>query len=153
MPISGDAKLLFLAFSNLISNAVKYSSAGGLIEVKAEMAADDAVIAVADQGIGIPAADRAGLFERYHRGSNVSGIVGTGLGLHLVKMVSELHGGRVDVQSEQDRGACFTIRLPLRRAAAEPGPSPPALRAAAEAPPLAATVDSMDSLPLDEGTG
>src|SRR6516165_9936387 len=70
-----DAKLLFQAFSNLLSNAVKYSPAGGVIEVTMESAPDRVVVAVADRGIGIPESDLSHLFERYHRGSNVSGIV------------------------------------------------------------------------------
>jgi signal transduction histidine kinase len=70
------------------------------------------VVAVADRGIGIPASDLAHLFERYHRGSNVSGIVGTGVGLYLVKTTVELHHGTVDVQSREGEGSRFTIRVP-----------------------------------------
>ena len=114
MPMVGDAKLLFQVFSNLLSNAIKYSPDGGVIAVDAALAADEVVVAVADRGIGIPAADLDRLFERYHRGSNVSGIVGTGVGLYLVKMVVDMHGGVVEVASEEGDGARFTIRLPLR---------------------------------------
>ena len=116
MPMVGDAKLLFQVFSNLLSNAVKYSPDGGAIEVEAEVAADEVVVTVADRGIGIPAGDLVRLFERYHRGSNVSGIVGTGVGLYLVKMAVDLHGGRIEVDSKEGDGARFTIRLPLKRA-------------------------------------
>jgi two-component system OmpR family sensor kinase len=93
MPMVGDAKLLFQVFSNLLSNAVKYSPSGGTIEVDAGVVATRPSVAVADRGIGIPAGDLDRLFERYHRGSNVSGIVGTGVGLYLVKMAVDLHGG------------------------------------------------------------
>ena len=75
-PIVGDPKLLFQVFSNLLSNAVKYSPGGGTIDVEAEVVADDVVVTIADRGLGIPAGDLDRLFERYHRGSNVSGIVG-----------------------------------------------------------------------------
>ncbi len=68
---------------------------------------------IADHGIGIPPADLDRLFERYHRGSNVSGIVGTGVGLHLVKMVVDRHGGHIAVQSREGEGSRFTIRLPI----------------------------------------
>jgi two-component system, OmpR family, sensor kinase len=115
MPIIGDAKLLFQVFSNLLSNAVKYSPNGGTIQVEAAIAADEAVVAIADRGIGIPAGDRDRLFQRYYRGGNVSGIVGTGVGLYLVKMAVDLHKGRILVESEEGNGARFIVRLPLKR--------------------------------------
>ena len=118
LPIKGDAKLLFQAFSNVLSNAVKYSTDGGIIEVAPERTATEAVVSISDHGIGIPAGDLDRLFERYHRGSNVSGIVGTGVGLHLVKMVLDQHGGRIAVQSREGEGSRFTIHLPLAHAAA-----------------------------------
>jgi len=112
LPAIGDAKLLFQVFSNLLSNAVKYSPAGGAIAVEAFTSAHEVVVVVADHGIGIPPGDLDRLFERYHRGSNVSGIVGTGVGLYLVKMVVELHGGRITVDSREGEGSRFTIHLP-----------------------------------------
>ncbi len=117
LPLVGDAKLLFQVVSNLLSNAVKYSPGGGAIEVEAHGAADEVIVAIADRGIGIPPDDLDRLFERYHRGSNVSGIVGTGVGLYLVKMAVELHHGRVEVESKEGEGACFTIHLPRGSAA------------------------------------
>ena len=150
MPMAGDAKLLFQVFSNVLSNAVKYSPHGGAIAVAAEVAAGDAVVRISDRGIGIPAADLDRLFERYHRGSNVSGIVGTGVGLYLVKMAVELHGGRVEVDSKEGDGARFTIRLPLRPA---PGTNvwPPvraqaAVAAAEEGPPIVVPAESAPSV-------
>ena len=115
-PMVGDAKLLFQAFSNLLSNAVKYSPGGGTIDVEAEVVADDVVVTIADRGLGIPAGDLDRLYERYHRGSNVSGIVGTGVGLYLVKVAVDLHGGVVEVKSREGEGSRFTIRLPIKRA-------------------------------------
>jgi two-component system, OmpR family, sensor kinase len=114
VPMVGDAKLLFQVFSNLLSNAIKYSPGGGGIEVEAETTGDNVAVAISDHGIGIPKADLDHLFERYHRGSNVSGIVGTGVGLYLVKMAVDLHGGSVEVQSREGEGSRFTIRLPRR---------------------------------------
>ena len=123
---------------------------GGAIEVAAEITAGDAVVTISDRGIGIPAADLDRLFERYHRGSNVSGIVGTGVGLYLVKMAVELHGGRVEVDSNEGDGARFTIRLPLRPA---PGTNvwPPvraqaAVAAAEEGPPIVVPAESAPSV-------
>jgi signal transduction histidine kinase len=101
-------------FSNLLSNAVKYSPDGGPIDIGAEVAAEQVVVTIADHGIGIPASDLDRLFERYHRGSNVSGIVGTGVGLYLVKMVVDLHGGSIAVESREGEGARFTVRLPVK---------------------------------------
>ena len=95
-----------------------YSPNGGIIAVDAAMTTDEVVVAVADHGIGIPASDLDRLFERYHRGSNVSGIVGTGVGLNLVKMVVDLHGGEILVESTEGKGSRFTVRLPV-------APAPP----------------------------
>jgi len=116
-PMIGDAKLLFQIFSNLLSNAIKYSPGGGTIEVEARSAADEIVATITDHGIGIPSSDLDRLFERYHRGSNVSGIVGTGVGLYLVKIAIDLHHGSVEVASKEGEGSCFTIRLPRQTAA------------------------------------
>jgi signal transduction histidine kinase len=116
LAMRGDSKLLYQAFSNLLSNAIKYSPGGDAIEVTADEEAGNARIAITDHGIGIPAGDLDRLFERYHRGSNVSGIVGTGVGLYLVKMVVELHGGAIEVDSEEGKGSRFLVRLPLRAA-------------------------------------
>jgi two-component system OmpR family sensor kinase len=113
MSIVGDAKLLFQVFSNLLANAVKYSPNGGAITVDAALIDDEVMVAVADRGIGIPAADLGRLFERYFRGGNVSGIVGTGVGLYLVKTAVDLHKGQIDVESEEGKGSRFVVRLPL----------------------------------------
>ena len=137
MPIVGDAKLLFQVFSNLLSNAVKYSPGGGTIEMDAEIVADEAVVAIADRGIGIPAGDLERLFERYHRGSNVSGIVGTGVGLYLVKMAVDLHGGGVEVKSKEGDGTRFIIRLPIKRTSSMKEWPPFAVEPAAPAAPAA----------------
>jgi two-component system OmpR family sensor kinase len=110
--MAGDAKLLFQALSNILSNAVKYSPSGGAIEVAMESSSNEAVVVISDHGIGIPAGDIEHLFERYHRGSNVSGIVGTGVGLYLVKTAVDLHHGAVEVQSKEGEGSRFTVRLP-----------------------------------------
>jgi two-component system, OmpR family, sensor kinase len=111
--VFGDSKLLFQMFSNLISNAIKYSDDGRRIDVTADVEFQQVVVTVQDQGIGIPTNDLAHVFGRYSRGSNVSGIVGTGVGLYLVKMVVDLHGGSVAVESKGGEGSRFTVRLPM----------------------------------------
>jgi len=113
LPMEGDPKLLFQVLSNLLSNAIKYSPGGGLIIVKARTDAEQIVVSVQDQGMGIPEADLGGLFSRFYRGSNVSSIVGTGVGLYLAKMVVELHGGEIAVESREGKGSRFTVRLPI----------------------------------------
>jgi signal transduction histidine kinase len=140
LPMVGDPKLLFQVFSNLLSNAIKYSPGGGVIAVDAVMANDELIVAVADRGIGIPESDLGRLFERYHRGSNVSGIVGTGVGLYLVKMVVDMHGGAVTVESREGDGARFTIRLPRKPVAAAES------AAIAEAPSIADPPDALQSV-------
>jgi two-component system, OmpR family, sensor kinase len=123
--MSGDPKLLHQVFSNLLSNAIKYSPTGKPITIRAAIEAGDAVISIEDHGIGIPAADIDRVFARYWRGSNVSGIVGTGIGLYLVRMIVDLHHGRIAVESIEGKGSCFTVRLPLyvddQHAADRPG--------------------------------
>src|SRR5215469_711918 len=125
LPVVGDAKLLFQVFSNLLANAIKYSPGGGAITIGGRAEAGQVVVTVEDRGIGIPEKDRERLFTRYSRGSNVSGIVGTGVGLYLVKMVLDLHHGEVAVESREGEGSRFTVRLPAT----------PALK---DAPPVAA---------------
>jgi len=144
MPMVGDAKVLFQAFSNLVSNAVKYSPGGGTVEVEAEMAGEEVIVAVADRGIGIPAGDLNRLFERYHRGSNVSGIVGTGVGLYLVKMAVDLHGGRIEVKSKEGNGTRFVVHLPLKRAVSiKEWPIGAVPAVTADAPSIAVRSESM----------
>jgi two-component system, OmpR family, sensor kinase len=150
MPMIGDAKLLYQLFSNLLSNAVKYSPGGGAIEVEAEMRVDEVVVAVADRGIGIPANDLERLFERYHRGGNVSGIVGTGVGLYLVKMVADLHRGRVEVTSAEGAGSRFTVHLPVTPAEAMKAVSLVEPAATRETP-LAMVADGATAVSPDPG--
>jgi two-component system, OmpR family, sensor kinase len=111
--INGDPKLLFHAFSNLISNAIKYSPTGSPVDVIARQEMGCLVVRVRDHGIGIPASDRERLFQRYFRGSNATGIAGTGVGLHLVAMVAALHQGEVSAESREGAGSTFVVRLPV----------------------------------------
>ncbi len=128
----GDPKLLSQVFDNLLSNAIKYSPGGDGVRITSWAEVGGLVVAVEDRGIGIPAADLDRLFERYFRGSNVSGIVGTGVGLNLVKMVVDLHGGYVTVESEEGKGSRFTVRLPLKPPSQAGVPAPSAAMAAEE---------------------
>jgi two-component system OmpR family sensor kinase len=113
LPMVGDPKLLSQVFNNLLSNAIKYSPGDSLIRISARIESGRAIVTVEDNGLGIPDVDIDRLFERYFRGSNVSGIVGTGVGLNLVKMVVDLHGGDILVESAEGKGSRFTVRLPI----------------------------------------
>ena len=113
IPVIGDAKLLFQLFGNLISNAVKYSPNGGVIAVEAALTSEEVTVSFIDHGMGIPPADLGRLFERYYRGGNVSGIVGAGVGLYLVRTAVDLHKGRIEVASEENNGSRFVVHLPL----------------------------------------
>jgi PAS domain S-box-containing protein len=106
-----DERLLRHIFTNLLSNALKYSPAGTAIDFAVTRDNADAVFVVRDRGIGIPEADRDWLFEPFHRGRNVEHRPGTGLGLTIVKRCVELHAGRIAVKSEVGQGAEFTVRL------------------------------------------
>jgi two-component system, OmpR family, sensor kinase len=109
----GDRKLLFALFSNLLSNALKYSAPGDPVEVTAYSDSGDGVsVRIRDRGIGILERDRAHLFERYFRGANAVGVAGSGVGLHLVAMVLELHGGTIEVDSNEGAGSTFVVHLP-----------------------------------------
>jgi two-component system OmpR family sensor kinase len=130
LQLVGDPKLLFQMFSNLLSNAIKYSASGDLVEISAGLDAGQVLVSVKDNGIGIPAKDIDQLFERYYRGSNVSGIVGTGVGLYLVKMVVEVHGGEIAVESTEGEGSTFSVRLPIKAAVKSEAPSPSVLPSA-----------------------
>ena len=101
---------------NLISNAVKFTPDGGRVEVRVGMQGDQAVLAVADTGIGIPAGDRERIFERFFRSEAATrqAIPGTGLGLTIAKAIVAAHNGTIAVDSDEDRGSTFKICLPLR---------------------------------------
>lgn len=102
---------------NLISNAAKYSPQGSSILVRVDRDNGEsgpiAILSVTDQGIGIPAADLPRIFERFYRASNAGEVEGTGIGLAGSLQIVEQHGGSLEVQSEEGKGATFTVRLPV----------------------------------------
>ena len=132
--VTADPKLLSQVLDNLLSNAIKYSPGGGIIKIKLRAELGRVALIVEDNGIGIPAQNLDRVFERYYRGSNVSGMVGTGVGLNLVKMVVDLHGGEIRVDSHEGKGSRFTIRLPSAAALQKERAAVPAL-ATPPAPP------------------
>jgi CheY-like chemotaxis protein len=114
--IDGDATRLAQAVGNLLANAAKFTPEGGRIGIKLVKAGESAVLDVADTGVGIDAATRERLFEPFAQADRSLGRNrgGLGLGLALVKRLVELHGGRVDAESEgPGKGSHFSIAMPL----------------------------------------
>ena len=108
-----DRQHMERAFINLGSNAVKFTPAGGRVDLSAHQDADRVVVTVSDTGIGIPARDQAQLFERFFRASNATdaAIPGTGLGLAIARSILEKNLGSLRVASAVGRGSTFTVRL------------------------------------------
>ncbi|MBN1978565.1 MAG: GAF domain-containing sensor histidine kinase [Anaerolineae bacterium] len=102
-------------FTNLISNAVKYTPSGGSVTVTVRKTDGQAQVEVADTGIGIPEKALPHLFEEFYRAPNAKALdeVGTGLGLAIVKALVERYGGRIEVASEVGKGSLFTVTFPV----------------------------------------
>jgi signal transduction histidine kinase len=109
----GDEALLRHILSNLLSNALKYSTPGTPVEFVVERQGTDAVFVVRDKGIGIPEADVKSLFQPFHRAQNVGEAPGSGLGLVIVQRCVDLHGGSIKLESTEGVGTSVTVRLSL----------------------------------------
>ncbi len=112
--VRGDAERLRQVLSNLIDNAVKYSPAGGEVRVSTQAENGRVQVAVSDRGPGIPSDQQRLIFEKFGRaklGDKTK--PGTGLGLFIARSIAEAHGGAIRVESAPDRGATFTLTLPL----------------------------------------
>jgi len=118
-PVLGDRDLLVVLFSNLLDNAFKFTPAGGRVAVRATEDLRQALIEVADNGLGIPAGDLDHIYEELYRSENAREIPGSGLGLALAQRIVALHHGVIAVRSRQGQGTVVSVRLPL---AAEPRP-------------------------------
>jgi two-component system phosphate regulon sensor histidine kinase PhoR len=116
--ICADEARLREVFDNLLDNAVKYSSKSGEIRLEADRAGDQIALSVSDDGIGISQEDLPRIFERFYRADKARGreLGGTGLGLAIVKHIAQLHGGRVEAESELGRGTTIRVVLPLKMA-------------------------------------
>jgi PAS domain S-box-containing protein len=122
-PLQGDQERLHQAFDNLLSNAIKFTARNSengqqreaVVRIVATHDDRDWQVEVADSGIGIPQAELGHVFDRFTRGSNAkaASLPGTGLGLSVVKVVAERHGGRVEVDSAEGVGATFRVYLPI----------------------------------------
>ena len=114
--ISGDIKSLERAFQAVLDNAVKFSPDGGDVEIELGFNDKEVWVNVRDHGVGIPAEALPRIFDRFFHIDEMHGHLfgGVGLGLSIARQVIEQHGGRIDVDSELDKGSTFTIHLPYK---------------------------------------
>lgn len=112
-PVRGDASLLYRVFFNLIENAIKYNRPGGTVAVSLDPDGRGTRVRVKDTGIGIPEEAMPHIFEAFYRAdpSRSQQIPGSGLGLAVVKMIVEQHGGEIEVTSQREIGSAFTIMI------------------------------------------
>ena len=118
LPYRGDEMLLRRMLTNLLDNAIKYTPAGGRVELSlSHRMGQEIAFTVRDTGIGMSAADLSHVFERFWRAdrarSRTSERGGFGLGLAISQWIAQAHGGRIAVQSRLGRGSVFTVTLPL----------------------------------------
>lgn len=128
--IEADQNRLAQIFTNLLSNAHKYTPGGGTISVSATVEGESVRVDVSDTGIGMTQAELDQLFTRFYRAKNrtTQEVGGTGLGLSITKSLVEMHGGSIEVRSQPNHGSTFTVRFPISRAETQPEPT--------EQPPL-----------------
>lgn len=117
MPVKADPKELSLVIQNLVENGVKYIKGKGLVKIRLANLRDSVKVAVEDNGVGIPEADKKYIFQRFFRASNARVIQteGTGLGLYIVKAIIENLGGTTGFKSEEDKGSIFWFTLPIKK--------------------------------------
>lgn len=112
--VASDRMRLMQMLDNLLTNAVKYSPAGGLIRIVLSQAEGWAQMAIIDQGIGMSAEEIANAFERFYRAdSSITAVRGVGLGLSITKHIVDAHGGGIEIFSRTGKGTRVEIRLPL----------------------------------------
>lgn len=114
-PVMGDPEQIDEILTNLIENAMKFSPAGGTITIEGAVAVPEVHITIGDQGIGIPENELLRIFESFYRvtESGTATTQGTGLGLHICRLLVQAHGGRIWAESEPGCGSRFTFTLPI----------------------------------------
>lgn len=112
--IAVDYEQIYSCIDNLVNNAIKYSPQNSKIYVSLDIVDSECILSIQDSGIGIPPGDQKNLFTTFYRASNVdSQSVGTGIGLYMVKLIMEAHGGRVAFESEHNKGSTFSLIFPI----------------------------------------
>ncbi|HEY7574779.1 MAG TPA: ATP-binding protein, partial [Thermoanaerobaculia bacterium] len=114
IPVEADRRRLTQIIRNLLDNAIKFSREGGVVRLGAGRNGREVFFAIEDEGPGIPRAEQEKIFQRFYQvdRSRSKARPGTGLGLAIVKHLVQLHGGRIEVESEAGRGSTFRVRLP-----------------------------------------
>jgi signal transduction histidine kinase len=118
-PFRADRGRVAQLLDHLVGNAVKFTDAGGTVEVRTSVVDSRAVVEVADTGAGIPEAEQADLFDRFFRSESAvtQAVPGAGIGLAIVRAIVDAHGGAVSVESAEGKGTTVRVELPLPRAA------------------------------------
>jgi two-component system OmpR family sensor kinase len=111
--VEGDRDLLFAALQNLVANAVKFTTPGDTVEIRANEDVDGLIVEVADTGTGIPADEIGQVWQELARGRAARSLPGTGLGLALVRVIVSRHGGQVAIRSREGQGTVVSVWLPL----------------------------------------
>lgn len=109
-----DAEIIRQGIENILSNALKFAEPDTEVTFKAYMERGNIVIKVRDEGIGIPDADKQRLMEPFFKGSNVGNLSGTGLGLTIVRRAVEMHQGKIEIHSQENKGTEVTVIIPYR---------------------------------------
>ena len=113
--IEGDEQRLEQVWTNIISNAIKYTNEGGLITITMKKNSKDIEISIEDTGIGMSKEVVSHIFERFYREDKERNVEGNGLGLAIVKSIVDLHHGKIDILSQVDVGTNFIVRLPIEK--------------------------------------
>ncbi|MBI5929846.1 MAG: PAS domain S-box protein [Chloroflexi bacterium] len=114
-PLMGDVKAIERVVVNLVANALTYTPANGTVHIVVSQADDEIMLSVQDTGMGIASGELTRIFDRFYRTDTArKKTAGTGLGLPIVKKIVELHGGRIEVTSEVDKGSEFRVYFPVR---------------------------------------
>ena len=111
--VNGDAFWLEQVFVNILSNAIKFTSANSTVSVRTHNSDNRVEIRILDRGPGIPEKDLKLIFDRFHRVQSSASVPGTGLGLPIAKELIELHHGSIGVESTVGKGSTFILKLPL----------------------------------------
>ena len=118
--LKADESKIESVISNLVNNAIKFTPENGTVNISVHLQARQLFISVTDTGLGIPKESLPRVFDRFYRVYRPGvQIQGTGLGLAIVKEYVAMHGGRIEVESEEGKGSNFTVILPLTAASVE----------------------------------